>query len=63
MMIVKLKLSSISSGLQTWSVNQTSTKENSVLIVFIIVKECGNILINFPNCLLETKVNKTFEVC
>ena len=62
-MIIKLKLSSISSGLQTWSVNQNSTKENSVLIVFIIVKECGNILINFPSCLLETKVNKTFEVC
>ena len=41
--IVKFTLSSISSALLTWSVNQTSMKENSVLIVFIIVKECGKI--------------------
>ena len=62
-MIVKLTLSSISSGLLNWSINQTSIKENCVLIVFIIVKDCGNILINCPNCLFGTKVNKTFEVC
>ena len=42
---VKVTLSSISSALLTWSVNQTSTEENSVLTVFIIVKECGEILI------------------
>ena len=46
---VKLLLSSISSALLTWSVNQTSTKENSVLTVFIIVKECSEIFINCPN--------------
>ena len=60
---VKLTLSLTSSALLTWSVNQTSTEENSALIVFIIVKECGEIFINYPNCLFGTKVNKTFEVC
>ena len=42
---VKLTLSWISSALLVWSVNQTSTKGNSVLTVFIIVKECGEIFI------------------
>ena len=32
-------LSSFSSALQTWSVNQTSAEENSILNVFIIIKE------------------------
>ena len=63
MISVKLTLSSISSALTTWAVNQTLTKENSVLIVFIIVEECGDILINCPNCLFGTKVNKTLEMC
>ena len=36
----------MSSALLVWSVNQTSTKENSVLTVFIIVKECGEIFIS-----------------
>ena len=58
-----MTLSSISSALLTWSVNQTSTKENSVLTVFIIVKECGEIFINCPNCLFGTKLNKTFDEC
>ena len=58
-----MTLSSISSALLAWFVNQTSTKENSVLIVFIIVKECGEIFINCPNCLCGTKLNKTFDVC
>ena len=53
----------ISSALLTWSVNQTLTEENSVLTVFIIVKECGEIFINCPNCLFGTKLNKTFDVC
>ena len=35
----------------------------SVLTVFIIVKKCGKIFINCPNCLFGTKVNKTFDVC
>ena len=63
MISVKLTLSSISSALLAWSVNQNPTEENSVLTVFIIVKECGEIVINCPNCLFGTKVNKTFDVC
>ena len=63
MISVKLKLSSIWSTLLTWSVNQTLIEENSVLTEFIIVKECGEIFINCPNCLFGTKVNKTFEIC
>ena len=59
----KLTLSSISSALLAWSVNQTSTKENSVLTVFIIVKECSEIFINCTNCLFGRKVNKPFDVC
>ena len=47
----------------TWSVNQTSTEENSVLTEFIIAKECGEIFNNGPNCLFGTNVNKTFDVC
>ena len=57
MISVKLTLSSISSALLTWSVNQTSTEENSVLTVFIIVKEFSKIFSNFPNCLFGTKLN------
>ena len=38
-----MTLSSISSGLLNWSVNQTSICENSVLTVFIIVKVFGEI--------------------
>ena len=56
-------LSSISCGLLTSSIKQTSTEENSVLTVFIIVKERGEIFINSPNCLFGTKVNKTFDMC
>ena len=60
MISVKLKLSSISSALLTWSVNQASTEENPVLTVFVIVRGCGEIFINYPNCIFGTKVNKTF---
>ena len=60
---VDMTLSSIPSALLTSSVNQTSTKENPVLTVFIIVKEWGEIFIYCPNCLLGTKLNKTFDVC
>ena len=56
---VQSTLSSISSALPAWSVNQTSTEENSVLTVFIITKEWGEIFINCPNSLFGTKVNKT----
>ena len=40
---VKLTFSSISSALLAWFVNQPSTKGNSVLTVFIIVKDYGEI--------------------
>ena len=63
MISVKLTLSSISSALLAWSVNQNSTEENSVLTVLIIVKECGEIVINCPNCLFGTEVNKIFDMC
>ena len=53
--------SSISSAFLVWSVNQTSTKENSVLTVSIIVKGCGEVFINCPNCLFGIKLNKTFD--
>ena len=53
----------MSSALLIWSVNQTLTKENSVLTVFIIIKECGKISVNCLSCLLGTKLNKTFDVC
>ena len=57
--MIKFTLSSISSALQIWSVvNQTTTKEKSVLTVFIIVRECGGIFINRPNCSFGTKVPK-----
>ena len=58
-----MTLSSISSGLLDWSVNQTSTEENSVFTVFIIVKTCGEIFSNCPNFLFGTKLNKTFDAC
>ena len=63
MISVELILSSISVALLTWSLNETSTEENSVLTVFIIVKKCGEIFINRPNCLFGTNVNRTFDVC
>ena len=53
----------MSSALLACSINQTSAEENSVLTVFIIVKECGEIFINCQNHLFGTKVNKTFHVC
>ena len=56
---VKFTLSSISSGLLDWSVNHTSTEENSVLTVFIIVKTCGEMFSNCPNCLFGAKLNNT----
>ena len=58
-----MTLSSVSSALLIWSVNQTSIKENSVLTVFIIVKECGETFTYCPNRLFGTKLNETFNVC
>ena len=58
-----MTLSSISSALLAWSVNQTSAKENSVLIVFIIIEEYAEICIDYPICLFGTKLNKTLDMC
>ena len=63
MVSVKFTLSSISSALLVWFVNQTSIKEKSVLTVFIIVKVFGEIFIYCPNCLLGKKLNETFDEC
>ena len=56
----KLTFSSVSNALLAWSVNQTSTEEDSVLTVF--VKEHGKIFIACPNWLFGTTVNKTFDL-
>ena len=37
--------------------------ENFVFVVFSIVNECGDMLINCPNCLFGTKVNNIFYAC
>ena len=36
---------------------------NSALVVFSIVNKWGEIVINWPNCLLGTKVNNTLDAC
>ena len=60
---VKFTSSSVSSALLAWSVKKTSITENSVLTLFIIVKECGEIFINCPNCFFGAKLNTIFDVC
>ena len=57
-----LILSSISSGLEFWSVNHTSIYENSESKVFKGIKLLGEIY-NWPNDLLGTNVYKTLESC
>ena len=52
-------LSSISSGLEGWSVNHTSICENSELNVFKNMTFSGEIFNNWPNDLLRTNVYKT----
>ena len=56
-------LSSVSSGLEFWSVNSTSLYENSELKVFKNIKCFGEIYSNWPNYLLGTNVYKTLEPC
>ena len=56
-------LSSISSGLEFWSVNHTSIYENSELKVFKNIKFLGEISNNWSNDLLGTNVYKTLESC
>ena len=54
-------LSSLSSGLEFWSLNHTSMYENSDLKVFKNIKSLGEISSNWPNDLLKTNVYKTLE--
>ena len=56
-------LSSISSGLEFWSLNITSIYENSEPKVFKNIKSFGEISNNWPNSLLGTNVYKTLESC
>ena len=56
-------LSSISSGLGFWSVNQTSIYENSELNVFKNMNFFEEISSNWPNYLLVINVYKILESC
>ena len=38
-------------------------KENSAFKVFIIIGEFGSTVINYPNCVFGTNVNKTLDAC
>ena len=51
-------LSFISSGLEIWSVNQTSIYENSELKVFKNNKFLGDISNNLPKDLIGTRSNR-----
>ena len=54
-------LFSISSGLETWSVNHTSIQENSISKVFKNIKFLGKISNNWPNDLLEKNAYKSLQ--
>ena len=54
-------LSSLSSGLEFWSLNHTSMYENADSKVFKNIKFLGEISSNWPNDLLKTNVYKTLE--
>ena len=56
-------LSSISSRLDFWSVNHTSTYENSESNVCKNIKYFGEISSNWPNDLLGRNIYKTIEFC
>ena len=56
-------LSSVSSGVEFWSVNYTSVYESSELKVFKNIKFLGEISNNWLNDLLRTNVYKTSESC
>ena len=58
---VMLILSSISSGLEFWSVNLTSIYENSESRASKNIKYLGEISNNWPNDLLGTNVHSTLE--
>ena len=55
-------LSSISSGLEFWSVNHTSIYKNYELNVFTSKNALGGISNNWPNKLLGTNVYKTDSI-
>ena len=59
---VILALSSISSGLLSWSANHASMDENYAFVVFNIVNEWGAIEISWINCLFGTKKIKLYMV-
>ena len=54
-------LSSISSGLEFWSLNHTSISQNSEIKVFENIKLLGEISNNWSNDLLWANVYKTLE--
>ena len=56
-------LSSISSGLEFWSVNYTSSYESSKTKVFKIIKFVDEISSNQPNDLLAANVYQTLDNC
>ena len=56
-------LSSISRGLEFWSVNHTTIYENSESKIFGNIKFLGKVFNDWPNYLLETNVYKTLECC
>ena len=56
-------LSSTFSGLGFWSVNNTSTYENSESKVFENIKFWIEISNNWPKDLLGANVQRTFEFC
>ena len=56
-------LSSISRGLEFWSVKHTSIYENSESKVSKNIKLLGEICNNWPNHLLGTNLYKTIKSC
>ena len=56
-------LSSISSVLEFWSVNNTSTDENPELNIFKNINFLGEISNNWQNNLLGTNLYQTLEFC
>ena len=56
-------LSSISSGLEFWSINNTSIYENPESKVFKNINFSGEISNNWPNDYLGTNVYKTLDFC
>ena len=56
-------LSSISRGLEFWSVNHTSIYQNSELKFLKNINIFGEISNNWPNDLLGTNAYKTLESC